>query len=130
MHGGRRHGASGDELTELCELADHITATSDTACSPGMVCDGPLCGGLCKAASVRNGSVAPVLGQSQRLFGCGRSRGVARLTAQEAGAVIGEAEPRKTASGQSRPSIAAGQGLRSVFARHTGFAVTSRCECS
>lgn len=83
-----------------------------------------------RTADDGTGSVAPVLGQSQRSFGCGRSRGVARLTAQEAGAVIGEAEPRKTASGQSRPPIAAGQGLRSVFARHTGFAVTSRCECS
>lgn len=92
--------------------------------------DRPLLGAEFSTASVASGSVAPVLGQSQRSFGCGRSRGVARLTAQEAGAVIGEAEPRKTASGQSRPSIAAGQGLRSVFARHTGFAVTSRCECS
>ncbi len=90
----------------------------------------PLCVDEFEPLKGCHGSVAPVLGQSQRSFGCGRSRGVARLTAQEAGAVIGEAEPRKTASGQSRPSIAAGQGLRSVFARHTGFAVTSRCECS
>lgn len=61
----------------------------------------------------------PVRGRSQWSFGCDKSRCVARLTGQVAGAVIGKAAPRKTASGQSRRSSAERERLRSVSFGHT-----------
>ncbi len=63
---------------------------------------------------VSNGSVVPVCCWSQRSFGRRRDRGVVRLPGNEAGAVIGVADPRKTASGRSRRSSVESEWLHTV----------------
>lgn len=64
-----------------------------------------------------NGSVVPVPCWSQRSFGRREDCGDVRLTGNKAGAVIGTADPRKTASGQSRRSSTEPERRHSVLSR-------------
>ena len=73
-----------------------------------------------RQAYVGRGSAVPVRGRSRRSFGRHSDRGVVPLTGHEAGAVIGGADPRKTASGQSRRSGAEPERPHPVFSRRSG----------
>jgi hypothetical protein len=98
-------------LSAACRGCPHLCGH---LLGPRCSCDRPLRGDEFTAADVADGSVVPVGGRSQRSFGRRRDSSVVWLTGCEAGAVIGGAHSRTTASGQSSRSSAKPERLQSV----------------